>query len=796
MYFNQSTLTSLAEFKSNLQGVLDELEQDIRSKVPEISTNKSKSEVDYTDKASFVINDNKSNCTDLSQVESELNKSVIDRFSFSNEIIDMAYTSNAEDALIKASKYFKPLNGITYVSYVRAVNAILTNMALSRTPFIPSEEQLRVLYSMSNRLLVESGAGTGKTTTIVIKMFIEQNIFKLNASDILAITYTESGASSMQDKYSQITKTFKGNRYLTFTTIHSYCAKLVRAFTDTVNVITETSPVVSCEYDFEEQEYIDKTVYITDLIQEGIDMLGLQYKPSAKSVLTALATISEKCITSEEEYRDMESYIDFQLSYDQLMQVRSHYETKKEELHAMDFMNMLEKAYEILTDVYTETIVPITQQQRELVYFKSIYVDEFQDISPLQMEILRQLLKINKDVRLTCIGDADQSIYSFRGASVDFILNFPDEFKNNDLDIIFLTRNRRSVKNIIDFSGNFIGYNKKRYPKHIRGLDNDDRTGKIKLLLDSNLSMLSKGIIVKAIQKQLSEDMHKLRNIAVLYREHKQSIWLINYLLVNRIPFHVNLDSKSNLFLPNSEEVRDLTNITYLLNSPGSADSIQQSLYKIVPKMSKEDAKNIAMEIKKQPSKKLLSFLKIRTEWSSAIPVMITLKNLLNSEDTTPEEFYTILIQQYKKSYYDNLISRSKTRIDMSQYLLDYYKSKKSLSTVPQEIAEDALWLITGAHNVSGINLMTFHASKGLEYRQVFILPIGDDVSPKKHQALRMSKRGAKEYIEEERRLLYVAITRAIEELTIFYTDKSHLFPKQLLMCLADMNILEESTTI
>ena len=707
---------------------------------------------------------------------------------FDEKLIQWANTKTYQDAIDKSRIYFDSSYGFSYEQYLKAVNTVLEMLKYtSDFRYIPSEEQLRVLYSCSNRLLIESGAGTGKTTTIIVKMFLEQNIFKLLDREILAITYTKAGSEDMDRKYKKITELFNGNKQMSFSTIHKYCKDLYQLFYPSTVIITETQGIFQNYYDEELCEEISEEVTLYSIIKEGYDTLDLKFALPPSNIYSALTSISEKCIKTEEEFRDMESYMDYPLSLKQLMCIKDYYQRKKSELDAVDYIDMLEKAYEILLDISNQGIDNYkfdNDVQKYKVLFKSIYVDEFQDISPLQMEIVRLLLKINPKARFTCIGDADQSIYSFRGANVHFMLNFPVEFKDG-LDIIFLTRNRRSVKNIIDLSSFFINYNKNRFPKVIRGLDDNivvKNTDNIKIVNDIG-NLISDGTIKNVIKTQWETDKNHFNDIAILYREHKQSISLLTYMICNRYPFYTTIEANSSNYVVNMKELYDLLQIMKFIKYPNIPELIQNYLWKIVPGMSKSDAFTISTDIRVNPDKKLLSYLNQNINWRSSIKSIINLRKLLMDNKTTSEEFFTALIYQYSIAYYNKILSLSKVKRDnVLNYIIEYMKYRPNLKDIDNIIKADKTWLMINSKNKLGVGFNTFHTSKGLEFKRVFILPISNSITPKEFQYSNMSEFGRMEYLEEERRLMYVAITRAINELTIFYSGVS-LFASELLQC-------------
>ena len=696
------------------------------------------------------------------------------------KMLNNAYTIDNVDAYLKEEKLFPTDLPFTFRKYVTVINNYLLQFSKStHFRFIPSEEQLRVLYSYSNRLLIESGAGTGKTTIIIIKMFLEQNLFRLNEDDILAITYTREGASSMNLQYQKIMNEYKSNRFLEFRTIHAYCLNLCSAFINDMDIITEYKDAITYEWDDYEDNYIEKKIKLYDIINEGINMLGIPNSPTPKNTYNVINTIVEMCIDNEEQYRNIESLTDFPLNYSQIISVYNYCLKRKSELGVLDYSDMLIKSREILLDIIDGKIIP-NEKQIKTYTFKSIYIDEVQDISPLQTKIVHLLLKLNPKVRLTVIGDTDQSIYSFRGASIDFILNFPQIFKDNrDTELIYLTRNRRSAENIIKFSDKFIRNNHNRFPKILRGLIDGEfdrkRLGDIKIYEDA-VGTKHRNMIKEKILETSKNRMADLRKIAILYREHKQASWLLNFLVTNKIPYNINLEPWSEEYIINAKEFKDLIFLTLLLRQPNNADLIKLYLWKLVPNITKTIAEQIGFAMKENPHNKLLGFVK-KFGTAEDINDIIKLRKDLLEPNTTPAAFFKELLARYKRSYYTNYIN-NQHKIDRSDDIIDYFESKEDLLNIQSQVEGDKIWIKSNSNNKASITLNTFHVSKGLEYDDVYILPLSDAVSPKISKILRnMNIKGITNYIEEERRLLYVAITRAKNNLYVYYTpnEKSNL---------------------
>lgn len=698
------------------------------------------------------------------------------------EKIKSAETKDNEDALNKARIYFPKINS-TFEQFLQVVQNVLKHLATNpHIKYIPSEEQLRCLLSRSKRKLIDSSAGTGKTTTIVIMQFIEQNIFKYNDGDILSVTYTKAGAKSMEMSYDKLCRVFETTSYLTFTTIHKFCKDLVNMFSSSPKrELTLDKPVVIKKttnfFDEDTEEFIleevEELVNANDLMKQAleecsVDISNLPTNISIKDIFSTLAVIKELMISSEDEFRDIELYADFPLNFDTLKKVDETYKDIKFSYNLIDFSDMLDETVRILESIVNGELTDITKIQKDMITYKSIYIDEAQDTSPLQSYIIDLLLKINPNANLTCIGDTDQAIYSFRGGDIRFMLDFPSKYLGDDLDIIYLTRNRRSALPIIETSNELILNNKMRLTRRTRGLENVDKECSISVINDYS-NIVAEDFTMKTIRKIFTNNLNNLSDTAILFREHRQVIKLFNRLLLERIPFKYKLSSTCYF---NFQETKIFTDIICFLANPVDINFGIQC---------------IGYFLAENPN--LLA--KITTDLYQGVKLSTSLKNYKCDKLIT---LLQDLVKSYKKgmSCYElaihlenhlptNLLPQS---FQTYKEILQYF-GRIPASQFISKVSADRKWYNETSKMDFGVTLSTFHSSKGLEWKTVIILPISDSITPNKNRLEILNPTGRRDkYIEEERRLLYVAITRAVNNLIIFYNnvnkDKDDLFISEI----------------
>lgn len=679
----------------------------------------------------------------------------------------MPTTSSVEEAIYKASLFYEEDTKLTFENFVKSVDILL-----SAVPnYKPSEEQLRVLYTRAKKLLVDSSAGTGKTTTLLIKQLIEVYILKYTPSEILTITYTDASAKDLYNKFYRLVSNLRVGELLEYSTIHSFCLKFLKVFSKTpiINVLTENSSVLVNKVDIVEDEdgsyYYDEYEVSMDLkqvLQEVYEILAIPEEdlknPFFSDIYTHISVLNERLIDTEEDFNNYLVVSNLpEIDYKLFKSILKTYNSVKESYNLIDYNDMLYKTREILSninDYLDEEGTPRRIIQDLFFRYKSIYVDEVQDISPLQAEILDLLLKVNPQAKYTVIGDGDQSIYNFRGADVKYILDFQQIYPESEC--IYLTRNRRSTQEIIDLGNVIIKNNEDRRDKVARGVPGVTKTNPNGLMLVT-LPKYTNSYITGNYVYNYIQALPQPATSAILYREHKQLASLITDLIINRIPFNTKLSSSNPLIVFNHSLVHHFQTTINLLKYPYERILMQKFLT-VFSKIKKAEINPI---IDKSNGKLLKTLLSLGYLKPSGSNYLVKMSELVKSNAPVSDVY-----NEYK-NFLDSIEYRINSNVD--RYLNSFEIPVKDLDW---KLNEDMNWYIQ--FSKLGINLVSSHSSKGLEYENVLILPISDDTTPKQTILENLSDKGRKEYIEEERRLLYVTITRAISSLTILVEENSY----------------------
>lgn len=593
-----------------------------------------------------------------------------------------------------------------------------------------------VLYN-EGPLLIIAGAGAGKTKTLTTKIayIIEEGL--AYPYNILAITFTNKAAKEMKDRlYGIIGDLAKKVQVSTF---HSFGLKLLR----------ENYKKLGYEANFVIMDSDDSLTVVKKIVKD----LGYDpkiYNPRA---------IRNKISSCKNEMMTPEMYERYAISdYEKVMhKVYEKYEEKLKRNNSVDFDDLLLLPIKLFKEN------PTTLQNYQELY-QYILIDEYQDTNEAQY-ILSKLISA-KSRRITCVGDDSQSIYSFRGANYKNILNFEKDYK--DAKTILLEENYRSTSTILDAANQVIKNNTQRKDKNLwtsRG-----QGEKIKYYRAYNERDEAQYVIRKI--KELRNKDTEYKDIAVLYRTNAQSRVLEEEMLKENMPYRVI----GSFYFYSRKEIKDL--IAYLRLIHNSKDNV--SLLRVIntPKRGiglktienltqKADAKNISIyeaisSGKEQDFKEIIEKLKAiaeeltLTELIDKVLESSGMRQELESEKTLESEVRLENLEEFKsitKSFEER-----EGLVSLEDFLLEI-----SLISDVEEYKDDP----------NRISLMTVHSVKGLEFDHVFVVGMEEGIFPHMNSLMETSE------LEEERRLCYVAITRAKDDLHLINARRRTLFGKE-----------------
>lgn len=595
-----------------------------------------------------------------------------------------------------------------------------------------NDKQKEAVIDDSKHLRIIAGAGSGKTRVLTMRIayLIEQK--HINPKNVLAITFTNKAANEMKNRISEMLGEAGDGAFIS--TIHSLC----------VRILKEEIGVFGYPRNFTIVDGDDQKTILKEAYKEfNIDKKDLSYG----SALDYIAN----CKYEELSY---EKAMDQAYGEKKLLDkanVYKYYDERLKSLYALDFDDLIlftVRLFKLHKDI-------LKKWSSKFIY---IHVDEFQDIDKTQYELIKLLSSCHDNVYV--VGDPDQTIYTWRGADVNIIVNFDKDFKNTKT--IILNQNYRSTNNILEGANSLIKYNKSRVPKDLFSENGDGDKIVHKTLPDETSEAY---YVVSCIQSLLKQG-YEYNDIAILYRSNYLSREVEKVFIENRIPyviyggirFYERMEVKDILSYLRLIVTGDDLAFQRVINQPKRG--IGQKSIDTIFSLAKEN--NISMyEVVKQGlfaknQSVLESFVDMVERWKSSL-------------DGKPLE--EVLTDVFEQSGYRSMLEKENEteRIENVKSLIDDIKDYQE--TYPGSTLADYLSMIslyTDKANTDGsasVSLMTIHASKGLEFKVVFVVGLSEGIFPSERTLL--EQKG----VEEERRLAYVAYTRAKEKLTL--TDTS-----------------------
>lgn len=593
-----------------------------------------------------------------------------------------------------------------------------------------------VLYN-DGPLLIIAGAGAGKTKTLTSKIAYIIDEHLATPYNILAITFTNKAAKEMRDRLYLLIG--DEARKLQVSTFHSFGLKLLR----------ENYELLGYDRNFVIMDSDDSLTVVKKIIKD-LDYDPKVYNPKA---------IRNKISSCKNELISAKAYERYAVSdYEQVIQkVYEKYEKKLQQNNSVDFDDLL--------------ILPIKlfrEHQDVLEKYQNLYqyvlIDEYQDTNQAQYILTKMISEKNR--RITCVGDDSQSIYSFRGANYKNILNFENDYR--DAKTILLEQNYRSTGNILDAANQVIKNNRDRKDKNL--WTNKGPGEKIKYYRAYNERDEAQYVIRKI--KELVNRNVEYKDIAVLYRTNAQSRVVEEEMLKENLPYRVI----GSFYFYSRKEIKDL--IAYLRLIHNSKDNV--SLLRVIntPKRgiglktienltTKADTEGIsiydAIESGKELDfKKTIEKLKnvaedlTLTELIDKVLDASGMKKELESEQTLEAEVRLENLEEFKSI--TKAFEEKEGLISLEDFLLEI-----SLVSDVEEYKDDP----------NRISLMTVHSVKGLEFDHVFVIGMEEGLFPHMNSLMENVA------LEEERRLCYVAITRARDDLHLVNARRRTLFGKE-----------------
>lgn len=608
-----------------------------------------------------------------------------------------------------------------------------------------NQEQLQAVKNIKGSLLILAGAGSGKTRVLTsrIAYLIQSGI---RAREILAVTFTNKAAKEMRARLGSILGE-EMVKYMWVGTFHSICGRILRQDVDNLS--------------FPSGKKLDKNFTIYDeqdsmaVIKNAVKKLNLDDKIYAPKYIKSIIS------NAKNKMQDAHSFSTFARDFksQKIASVFEEYENSLNNNNAIDFDDMLMLAVKLLEQ---------SPEVREKYFsrFQHILVDEFQDTNQAQYSLVRMLYTNLSDQHmenrsLCVVGDIDQSIYSWRGADFKIILNFQRDFK--DTTVIKLEQNYRSTENILNVANAIIENNEERVDKVLYSKKGEGE--KIQYF-----EAQDEGDEANYIAQTIKRTSHDFNRFAILYRTNAQSRAIEEACIAHAIPYKIY----GGLKFYDRKEIKDIIAYLKLIYNPHDSQSFKRVVN--VPKraIGETTIKNLQAIADSQDISLFEAVLnldeieglnsKTKEKLQKFAQLISNFKEAQNKYNL--REFIALVIEKsgYLRELSEEKTPENESRIDNLQELVNVageFEPEDLNNVLGEFLSQVALVSdIDGLENISNnITLMTLHSAKGLEFPIVFLAGLEEGIFP--HQRTFSSN----SEMEEERRLMYVGVTRAEETL-------------------------------
>ena len=601
-----------------------------------------------------------------------------------------------------------------------------------------NKEQLKVVLSDPGPVLVIAGAGSGKTRVVTYRVarLLEQGV---SPNSILLLTFTNKAAREMLHRVEHLMKI--DTRYIWGGTFHHIGNMILRKHAD----------LVGFKRNFSILDNEDAKDLIETVVKESkIDRKARRFPKGG--VLKEIISYAINTMT------DIKSVIDERSPYfldiaEEISMIERLYTAKKRAANAMDFDDLLFNWHRLLLE---------NEDLRKFyaMSFSHILVDEYQDTNRIQAEIVDFMGLINRHVMV--VGDDAQSIYSFRGADFQNILEFPKKYE--EARVFKLETNYRSTPEILDLANKSISINSKQFTKELRSVR---KSGIIPVVAPSRDVIQQAEFTAQRIL-ELRDEGVALKDIAVLYRAHYHCMELQMELTRRDIPFEI----RSGLRFFEQAHIKDVVSFLRVVVNPDD-ETAWKRMFQLFPKIGNRTAERLWDYLKtvRNPVEQLISrqigevFKNLQKETLDTWADLFSRLASLNDQDA-PSDMISAVLERMYSEYLKYNFPNHEARLEDIGQLINFSSQYHSLETF---LGELSLMGGLSGEEIEGADkedervvLSTVHQAKGLEWKAVFIISCSEGRFPNP-KALEEGS------IEEERRLFYVAATRAMDELYLCY---------------------------
>lgn len=586
-----------------------------------------------------------------------------------------------------------------------------------------NESQKEAASHIDGPMLILAGAGSGKTKTITTRLAYMIGEVGIPAINTLTLTFTNKAASVMKNRALSL---LNSNENPLLCTFHKFGLLFLKLH---IERLGRKNNFIIIDND-------DSKKILKELINDD--------KTSPHQILQFISHFKNESKSVQDVFNDLELLKDNEIKHQALQKIAIYYQNYQEYLlkhNFVDFDDLL-----LLTNILLENDQNFAKEQSS--FYRYITVDEYQDTNALQYKILKNLCCVHENICV--VGDDDQSIYSWRGAKIENILNFQSEFSN--VKLVKLEQNYRSVGMILKAANNLISHNKKRLGKTL--LCTKDEGEDIQILSSDN-EKIESALVAKKIKELLNSGIYA-GEIAVLFRINALSRSIEEAFMKEKIPYKL----LSGMRFYERLEIKDLICYLRILINPND----DLSFKRIINRPKRSIGEKALQNLEDYAQKRKISLFEALCESDGGVGIF-SLKKAQNEAKKFIQNIYKLreysdlkkMIENFEelftlKEFYALQEDGDERVLNIDEF---YASIKEKIKEEPQTTLEDILSEISLLSDQDGIEgecvyLMSVHASKGLEFDHVFIVGLEEGFFPLNESD-----------IEEERRLAYVAITRA-----------------------------------
>ena len=615
-------------------------------------------------------------------------------------------------------------------------------------------DQKVAVESVDGPVLVIAGAGSGKTRTLTYRVAYLILEKKVSPQNVLAVTFTNKAANEMKERISEVLEKFSNSNFKGarphIGTFHSICVRILRNEIDKLGY-KKTFNI----FDDQDQKSLAKKIFTELEISKD------QFDP--RSIMSAISEAKNKLIDEYAYESQASSYYEETIS-----KMYKRYQEALRENNALDFDDIISLTVKLFVD-----FPEVLDKYQET--FKYILVDEYQDTNHAQYSLISMLARKYRNICV--VGDDWQSIYGWRQADIRNILNFEKDYP--DAKVVNLEQNYRSTQIILDAAYGVISKNINRKDKKVW---TENKEGHLITSFEAQDEKEEANFISEKIQEYVSKEENKYADFAILYRTNAQSRaveesflrYSIPYRIIGGIKFYQRKEVKDIVaYLRVIENSDDYVSLERIVNEPKR--NIGKATFAKWLFLAKEKQKNpieVSEELKDSDGTGITkSKIESIVEFCKFIEEMKEQKEKLSLQEFIKKVF--------QKSGYEKMLKKEgsdgEVRIENINELLsvagkyDKEKASKSLGVFLEEVA-----LVADTDNIDqgqdAVHLMTLHSAKGLEFPTVFIVGLEEGIVPHSRSMLSENE------MEEERRLMYVGITRAKEKVYLLFTRYRMIF--------------------